>query len=48
LRKAELQVEVEWWNVSRQTEKLKMEELSKAVMDFEMKVQQVNWERYKW
>jgi flotillin len=39
-------VEVERQNTSRQTEKLKAEQLSKAVMDYEMKVQQVNWELY--
>jgi hypothetical protein len=46
LHEAELQVEVEWQNASRQTEKLKAEQLSKAVVDYEMKVQQANWELY--
>jgi flotillin len=46
LREAELQVEVERQNASRQAEKLKAEQLSKAVVDYEMKVQQANWELY--
>jgi flotillin len=46
LREAELQVEVERRNAARQTEKLKAEQLSKAVVDYEMKVQQANWELY--
>uniref|UniRef100_A0A0D9XKR3 Flotillin-like n=1 Tax=Leersia perrieri TaxID=77586 RepID=A0A0D9XKR3_9ORYZ len=46
IREAELQVEVERTNAARQTEKLKAEQLSKAVVDYEMKVQQANWELY--
>ncbi|EAY78955.1 hypothetical protein OsI_34061 [Oryza sativa Indica Group] len=46
IREAELQVEVERTNASRQTEKLKAEHLSKAVVDYEMKVQEANWELY--
>ncbi|CAD6212932.1 unnamed protein product [Miscanthus lutarioriparius] len=46
IRDAELQVEVERRNAARQTEKLKAEHLSKAVVDYEMKVQQANWELY--
>lgn len=38
IRDAELQVEVERRNAARQTEKLKAEHLSKAVVDYEMKV----------
>uniref|UniRef100_A0A0E0IU43 Flotillin-like n=1 Tax=Oryza nivara TaxID=4536 RepID=A0A0E0IU43_ORYNI len=38
IREAELQVEVERTNASRQTEKLKAEHLSKAVVDYEMKL----------
>uniref|UniRef100_A0A0D9VHK7 Flotillin-like n=1 Tax=Leersia perrieri TaxID=77586 RepID=A0A0D9VHK7_9ORYZ len=41
-------VEVERTNAARQTEKLKAEQLSKAVVDYEMKVQQANWELYNW
>ncbi|KAG2548375.1 hypothetical protein PVAP13_9KG181900 [Panicum virgatum] len=40
IREAELQVEVERRNAARQTERLKAEHLSKAVVDYEMKVQQ--------
>ncbi|EMS68068.1 hypothetical protein TRIUR3_35170 [Triticum urartu] len=46
IRDAQLQVEVERTNAARQTEKLKAEHLSKAVVDYEMKVQQANWELY--
>jgi flotillin len=46
LREAELQVEVERRNAATQTEKLKAEQLSRAVVDYEMKVQQANWELY--
>ncbi|KAM0837505.1 hypothetical protein ACQ4PT_025639 [Festuca glaucescens] len=46
IRDAQLQVEVERTNAERQTEKLKAEHLSKAVVDYEMKVQQANWELY--
>ncbi|XP_020094580.1 flotillin-like protein 1 [Ananas comosus] len=47
IREAELQMEVEQKNASRQTEKLKAENLSKAIVDYEMKVQEANWELYK-
>lgn len=47
LREAELQMEVERRNALTQTEKLKAERLSKAVVDYEMKVQEANWELYK-
>jgi flotillin len=46
LREAELQVEVERRDAATQTEKLKAEQLSRAVVDYEMKVQQANWELY--
>ncbi|KAL5229390.1 hypothetical protein ABZP36_028166, partial [Zizania latifolia] len=46
IREAELQVQVVRTNAARQTEKLKAELLSKAVVDYEMKVQQANWELY--
>ena len=46
IRDAQLQVDVERTNAERQTEKLKAEHLSKAVVDYEMKVQQANWELY--
>nr|CAB3499351.1 unnamed protein product [Digitaria exilis] len=39
-------VEVERRNAARQTEKLKAEHLSKAIVDYEMKVQEANWELY--
>ncbi|XP_072963320.1 flotillin-like protein 1 [Typha angustifolia] len=47
IRDAELQMEVERRNGMRQTEKLKAEFLSKATVDYEMKVQEANWELYK-
>ncbi|CAN6293210.1 unnamed protein product [Urochloa humidicola] len=46
IRDAELQVEVERRNAARETEKLKAEKLSKAVVEYEMKVQEANWELY--
>ncbi|KDP37014.1 hypothetical protein JCGZ_06070 [Jatropha curcas] len=47
LREAELQSEVEKKNALTQTEKLKAELLSKASVDYEIKVQEANWELYK-
>ncbi|CAA7403841.1 unnamed protein product [Spirodela intermedia] len=47
LREAELQMEVERRNALRQTEKLKAEKLSTAIVDYEMKVQEANWELYQ-
>ncbi|MQL80738.1 hypothetical protein Taro_013197 [Colocasia esculenta] len=47
IREAELQMEVERRNALRQTEKLKADLLSKAVVDYEMKVQEANWELYE-
>ncbi|EHA8586542.1 putative Flotillin-like protein 1 [Cocos nucifera] len=47
IREAELQMEVEKKNAVRQTEKLKAELLSKATVNYEMKVQEANWELYK-
>ncbi|KAK1320524.1 Flotillin-like protein 4 [Acorus calamus] len=47
IREAELQTEVERKNARTQTEKLKAELLSKAIVDYEMKVQQANWELYQ-
>ncbi|ONK81767.1 uncharacterized protein A4U43_C01F32670 [Asparagus officinalis] len=46
VREAELQLEVEKKNAMRQTEKLKAEFLSKATVDYEMKVQEANWILY--
>ncbi|KAH7664329.1 Flotillin family protein [Dioscorea alata] len=47
LREAELQMEVERRNALTQTEKLKAQCLSKALVDYEMKVQEANWELYR-
>ncbi|KAJ3695726.1 hypothetical protein LUZ60_001103 [Juncus effusus] len=47
LRDAELQMEVEKKNAMRQTEKLKAEFLSKAMVEYEMKVQEANAVLYK-
>ncbi|XP_065029812.1 flotillin-like protein 1 [Musa acuminata AAA Group] len=47
IRDAELQMEVERRNALRETEKLKAELLSKTLVDYEMKVQEANWELYK-
>ena len=47
LREAELQMEVEKKNALRETEKLKAEKLSKAIVEYEMKVQEANWELYQ-
>ncbi|CAA6667030.1 unnamed protein product [Spirodela intermedia] len=47
IREAELQMEVERRNALRQTEKLKAEKLSTAIVDYEMKVQEANWELYQ-
>ncbi|XP_008804126.1 flotillin-like protein 3 [Phoenix dactylifera] len=47
IREAELQMEVERRNAMRQTEKLKAEKLSQAIVDYEMKVQEANWKLYK-
>ncbi|KAK1295873.1 Flotillin-like protein 4 [Acorus calamus] len=47
IREAELQTDVERKNAMTQTEKLKAELLSKAIVDYEMKVQQANWELYQ-
>ncbi|KAJ4732877.1 Flotillin-like protein 1 [Rhynchospora pubera] len=47
LRDAELQMEVEKKNAMRQTEKLKADILSKAVVDYEMKVQEANRDLYQ-
>ncbi|KAJ0963892.1 hypothetical protein J5N97_029014 [Dioscorea zingiberensis] len=47
IREAELQIEVEKRNVAKQTEKLKAEQLSKTTVEYEMKVQEANWEFYR-
>ncbi|KAG6510485.1 flotillin-like protein 1 [Zingiber officinale] len=47
IREAELQLEVERRNALRETEKLRAELLSKALVDYDMKVQEANWELYK-
>ena len=47
LRDAELQMEVERKNALRETEKLKAEKLSKVIVEYEMKVQEANWELYQ-
>ncbi|XP_058226672.1 flotillin-like protein 4 [Rhododendron vialii] len=47
LREAELQRVVEQKNVLTRTEKLKAEHLSKASVEYEIKVQEANWELYK-
>ncbi|KAJ0969020.1 hypothetical protein J5N97_021897 [Dioscorea zingiberensis] len=47
IREAELQMEVERRNALRETEKLKAQQLSKAIVDYEMKVQEANWGLYK-
>ncbi|PKA61666.1 Flotillin-like protein 1 [Apostasia shenzhenica] len=47
LREAELQMEVEKRNAAKETEKLRATLLSKAMVDYEMKVQEANWELYK-
>ncbi|OVA07888.1 Band 7 protein [Macleaya cordata] len=47
IKEAELQKEVELKNALTQTEKLKAEFLSKASVDYEIKVQEANWELYK-
>ncbi|KAH7866141.1 hypothetical protein Vadar_016141 [Vaccinium darrowii] len=47
LREAELQRAVEQKNALTRTEKLKAEHLSKASVEYEIKVQEANWELYK-
>ncbi|KAI3923221.1 hypothetical protein MKW92_042886 [Papaver armeniacum] len=47
IKEAELQREVEMKNALTQTEKLKAEFLSKASVEYEIKVQEANWELYK-
>ncbi|GKB94268.1 flotillin-like protein 4 [Tanacetum coccineum] len=47
LREAELQKEVEIMNALTRTEELKAEFLSKARVEYETKVQETKWERYK-
>ncbi|KAK2992367.1 hypothetical protein RJ640_028248 [Escallonia rubra] len=47
IREAELQQEVERKNALTQTEKLKAEFLSKASVEYDIKVQEANWELYK-
>ncbi|CBI36454.3 unnamed protein product, partial [Vitis vinifera] len=47
LRTAELQSEVERKNALTRTEKLKAEFLSKASVEYDIKVQEANWELYK-
>ncbi|XP_074586918.1 flotillin-like protein 1 [Curcuma longa] len=47
IRDAELQLEVEKKNAFCQTEKLKAELLSRATVDYEIKVQEANWELYR-
>ncbi|XP_021277251.1 flotillin-like protein 3 [Herrania umbratica] len=47
LRDAELQKEVEKMNAVTQTEKLKAERLSKASVEYEIKVREANWELYQ-
>ncbi|KAJ4949833.1 hypothetical protein NE237_000129 [Protea cynaroides] len=47
IREAKLQMEVEQMNALTQTEKLKAQFLSKASVEYETKVQEVNWKLYK-
>ncbi|XP_078161518.1 flotillin-like protein 1 [Carex rostrata] len=47
IRDAELQMEVERRNAMRQTEKLKAEHLSKAIVDYETKMQEANADVYR-
>ncbi|KAM7487871.1 hypothetical protein LguiB_025355 [Lonicera macranthoides] len=47
IREAELQQEVERKNVLTHTERLKATFLSKASVDYEIKVQEANWDFYK-
>ncbi|KAK4274396.1 hypothetical protein QN277_017622 [Acacia crassicarpa] len=47
LREAELQKEVEVLNALTMTEKLKAEHLSKASVEYEIKVQEANWGLYQ-
>ncbi|KAG6479192.1 flotillin-like protein 1 [Zingiber officinale] len=47
IRDSELQLEVEKKNASCQTEKLKAELLSRATVNYEIKVQEANWELYR-
>ncbi|MCL7039299.1 hypothetical protein MKW94_029610 [Papaver nudicaule] len=47
IKEAELQREVELKNALTQTEKLKAEYLSKASVEYDVKVQEANWELYK-
>ncbi|KAJ4832439.1 Flotillin-like protein 3 [Turnera subulata] len=47
IREAELQSEVERKNALTRTEKLKAELLSKASVDYDIKVQEANWDLYK-
>ncbi|KAI3840638.1 hypothetical protein MKX03_004650 [Papaver bracteatum] len=47
IKEAELQREVELKNASTRTEKLKAQYLSKASVEYDVKVQEANWELYK-
>ncbi|MCL7024352.1 hypothetical protein MKW94_011845 [Papaver nudicaule] len=47
IKEAELQREVELKNALTRTEKLKAEFLSKASVEYDVKVQEANWELYK-
>ncbi|KAJ4846806.1 hypothetical protein Tsubulata_048684 [Turnera subulata] len=47
IREAELQSEVERKNALTRTEKLKAELLSKASVEYDIKVQEANWDLYK-
>ncbi|KAI3934442.1 hypothetical protein MKW98_002949 [Papaver atlanticum] len=47
IKEAELQREVELKNASTQTEKLKAQYLSKASVEYDVKVQEANWELHK-
>ncbi|KAK4590293.1 hypothetical protein RGQ29_020725 [Quercus rubra] len=47
IREAELQTEVEKKKALNQTEKLRAELLSKAAVEYEIKVQEANWDLYK-
>ncbi|KAF4401362.1 hypothetical protein G4B88_001556 [Cannabis sativa] len=47
IREAELQKEVERMNALTMTEKLKAEFLTKASVEYDIKVQEANWELYK-
>ncbi|KAK7843474.1 flotillin-like protein 1 [Quercus suber] len=47
LREAELQTKVEKKKVLNQTEKIRVELLSKTAVEYETKVQESNWELYK-